>query len=131
MREMSCGHGIAVPGNLHHPPPSSPSLASRKTRGALTGGRSPPVTWVQGPQQGSLSPPSDATDVECPCPVLGDLTGVLGAVLGATGFLHWRGRSQREIWLGETCSGFPSPVSLVPGASLSLSLAQALRQGAR
>lgn len=36
------------------------------------------MTWVQGPQQGSLSPPSDATDVECPCPVLGDLTGCWG-----------------------------------------------------
>lgn len=63
-------------------PPSSPSLASRKTRGALTGGWSTPVTWVQGPQQGSPSPPSDATDMECPCPMLGDPDGDAGGCAG-------------------------------------------------
>ena len=62
--------------------PSSPSLAPRKTRETLTGGRSTPATWVQGPQQGSLSPPSDATDVECPCPMLGDPDGDAGGCAG-------------------------------------------------
>lgn len=62
--------------------PSSPSLASRKARGTLTGGWSTSATWVRGPQQGSPSPPSDATDVECPCPMLGDPDGDAGGCAG-------------------------------------------------
>lgn len=79
--------------------PSSPSLASRKARGTLTGGWSTSATWVRAHSRAARALPQTPQTWSVPAPCWATPTGMLGAVLGATGFLHRRGRSKREIWL--------------------------------
>lgn len=71
VREMSCGHGMPV-GNLPHHSPSSPSLASRKTRSSHGRTEHPEeVTWVQGPQQEQPKPSLGCHRRGVSCPMLG------------------------------------------------------------
>lgn len=79
---MSCGHGITVPGNLPCPSSQFSQPGIKKGQGNSHRRMEHLSDLGAGPQQGSPSPPSDATDVECPCPMLGDPDGDAGGCAG-------------------------------------------------
>ena len=132
---MSCGHGITVPGNLPCRPPQFSQPGIKKDQGNSHRRTEHPSDLGAGPTAGQPEPSLRRHRRGVSLPHAGrPRRGCWGLCWVPQAFCTGEAGANVRSGCGGrgvACSGFPSPASLVPGVTLSLTLASGFASGGK